>query len=285
VDVVVPFRGGLADVEKLRSRLAQLELGAGDSLLVVDNTPGHGLPTEGAVPVIQATERGTPGYGRNRGVAQGSAEWLVFIDADVMAPPDLLDRYFEPPPGERTGLIAGGVRDEEVPAGARAAARYAHIRGLMSQDNTHRFGEWSFAQTSNTACRREAFEAVGGFREDIRAAEDADLTFRLRAAGWEAERREEAAVVHLSRQTVRALVSQKLLHGAGAAWLSERYPGAFPPRRRPGLVWWGVRRAAKGLLGAARSRDRDEALWAVFKPIEEISFELGRSLPNERRRM
>src|SRR5207247_11184859 len=68
-------------------------------------------------------------------------------------------------PGERTALLAGGVRDEEVPAGARAAARYAHIRGLMSQDTTHRFGEWNFAQTSNAACRREAFEAVGGFRE------------------------------------------------------------------------------------------------------------------------
>jgi GT2 family glycosyltransferase len=169
-----------------------------------------------------------------------------------------------------------------VPPDAPAAARYAYIRGLMSQENTYRFGEWSFPQTANAACRRAAFEAVGGFREQIRAAEDADLSYRLRAAGWETERRETATVVHRSRQTVRGLVAQKAMHGAGAAWLANEYPGAFPARRRPGLIWWGLRTAARGLVSAARSRDRDKALWALFEPVEQITFELGRSLPNER---
>jgi GT2 family glycosyltransferase len=285
VDVVVPFRGGLAALVELRSRLARLELGEGDSLVVVDNTPGDEPFEDGPVRVIQAAERKTPGYARNRGVALGSAEWLVFIDADVVTGPQLLDRFFDPAPGSHTALIAGGVLDEEVPPGGRAAARYAHIRGLMSQDNTHEYGEWSFPQTTNAACRRDAFEAIGGFREDIRAGEDADLAYRMRKAGWDLERRDRALVVHLSRQTVRGLVRQKLLHGAGGAWLSERYPGAFPPRRRLGLLWWGIRRAARGLVAAARQRNRDEALCAVFEPLEQISFELGRSLPNERRRI
>jgi hypothetical protein len=37
---------------------------------------------------------------------------------------------------------------------------------------------------------------AGGFREDIRAAEDADLSYRLRAAGWTIEGREPATVTH-----------------------------------------------------------------------------------------
>src|SRR5205085_6077877 len=102
---------------------------------------------------------------------------------------------------------------------------------------TFRFGDWGFPQSANLACRRAAFEAVGGFRVDIRAAEDADLTYRLRAAGWEVERREGATAVHRNRQTVRAFVAQKAVHGAGAAWLAHHYPGVFPARRRPGLVW------------------------------------------------
>ena len=142
----------------------------------------------------------------------------------------------------------------------------------------------SFPQTANTACRRDAFEEVGGFREDIRAGEDADLTFRLKASGWGIERREAASVVHLSRQTVRGLVTQKLRHGAGGAWLAERYPGAFPARRRPGLVWWGLRTAAKGAVTAARSRDRDIVLFAVLHPLELIAYEFGRSLSNLPRR-
>jgi glycosyltransferase involved in cell wall biosynthesis len=281
VDVVVPFRGSLAELETLRTRLRQLELRAGDSLLVLDNTPGH-RSVNGPVPVRAAPGHPTPGYARNRGVERGKAAWVVFLDADVVPRPDLLERYFDPAPGERTAVVAGGVIDDAVPPGGPPAARYAHIRGLMGQQNSFSWGDWSFAQTSNAAVRRHAFDTVGGFREDIRAAEDADLAYRLKAAGWELERREEASVVHLSRGTVRGFVRQQLLHGAGGGWLDRQYPGSVPARRRPGLVWWATRAATKGLLRAAWERDRDQAIWAVFDPLENISYEFGRSLRNER---
>jgi GT2 family glycosyltransferase len=297
VDVVVPFRGSRADLEDLRVRLGRLRLQPGDTVVVVDNTPdgdrgrdadpggagGAGQAGQAAgVAVLRAAERLTPGFARNRGVAGGSGDWLVFFDADTEPAEDLVERYFDPPPGPRTGLIGGGVRDEAVAADAPVAARYAHLRGLTSQDDSFRFGPWGFPKTANAACRRVAFEEVGGFREDIRAAEDADLTYRLKGAGWEVERREDAAVVHRSRRTVRALLVQKTLHGAGAAWLDRRYPGSFPPRRRPGLVWWAVRAGTTGLLSAARRRDRDQALWAVLDPLEQLAVEFGRLLPNER---
>jgi len=281
-DVVVPFRGTRAARHALCSTLERLELRPTDTLVVVDNTPGA-EPAEGPVRVHVAAQVATPGYARNRGAALGEGEWLVFFDADTVPARDLVDRYFDPPPAARTALLAGGVIDEPVPPDAPPAARYAHIRGLMGQENTFRFGEWSFPQTANAACRREAFEAAGGFREDIRAGEDADLTFRLKAAGWGIERREAASVTHRSRQTVRGLVSQKLLHGAGGAWLAERYPGAFPARRRPGLVWWGVRTAVRGVVTAARSGQRDVALFAVLHPLELIAYEFGRSMSNESR--
>jgi mycofactocin glycosyltransferase len=281
--VVVPFRGSPAELEELRERLRRLELREGDSVVVVDNTPGH-TPADGPVPVLAACDHRTPGYARNRGSERGAADWLVFLDADVVPRPDLLDRYFDPAPRARTGVIAGGVTDEVVPPDAPPAARYAHLRGLMSQENTFSWLDWSFAQTSNAAFRRGAFEAVGGFREDIRAAEDADLTYRLKAAGWEVERREEASAVHLSRPSLRQFVAQRSLHGAGGAWLDRQYPGAVPRRNRSGLLWWAARFSVKGLLRAAWERDRDKAIWAVFDPVELISYEFGRSLRNQRRR-
>lgn len=282
MDVVVPFRGAPAELDALRSSLARLRRQPGDSIVVVENTPGAS-PPDGPIPVLVAGETASPGYARNQGAALGAADWLVFMDADTVPRPDLLDRYFDPPPGRGTALLAGGVRDEPVPPRAAPAARYAHIRGLMGQENTFRFGDWSFPQTANAACRRVAFEAAGGFREDIRAGEDADLTFRLKAAGWGVERREAASVLHRSRQTVRGLMAQKLCHGAGGAWLAERYPGAFPARRRPGLVWWGLRRFVGGVVAALWRRSRDRALWAFFEPLEHLCYEFGRSLPNHRR--
>lgn len=285
MDLVVPFSGGTAELEEVRARLQQLKLRAGDTLLVVDNTParaGQPVPETG-VPVLRASELATPGYARNRGAAQGSAEWLVFIDADTVPEADLLDRYFDVAPSPRTALLAGHVSDEEVPPDAPAAQRYAYLWEALSQDRTFAFGEWAFAQTANVACRREAFSEVGGFREDIRAAEDADLTFRLRAAGWTIERRESARVVHRSRRTVLALMRQRAVHGAGNAWLDRQYPGSFPGRRWPGLVWWGIRTMASALVRAARGAGRDELLLGVLTPLWELAFEFGRSLSNERR--
>lgn len=283
MDVVVPFRGRPAELEQLAQRLALLRLGPGDSLLVVDNSPAACRLPPASPPVLHAAERATPAYARNRGAALGNAEWLVFLDADVAPAPDLLDRYFEPAPAGPTALLAGGVRDQPVPADGRAVARYAYLRGAMSQDDSFRLGEWAYPKTANAACRRSAFEAVGGFREDIRAAEDADLTYRLKAAGWEVERREAAEAVHRNRQTVRAYVKQKALHGSGGAWLNREYPGSVPARGGlPGLTWWGLRTAVKGLATAARSRDRDAAIWALFEPLEVVVWEIGRSLPNER---
>jgi mycofactocin glycosyltransferase len=292
VDVVVPFVGSLEALEQLSATLIRIRLRAGDSVVIVDNTPeregaprgdgasGHADPP--AIPILRAPQRSTPGYARNRGAAVGRAEWLVFLDADTEPPENRLDSYFEPQPDERTAVLGGGVRDEHVAGDGPPAARYAYIRAAMSQEDTFRFGPWGFPKTANAAFRRTAFDAVGGFREDIRAAEDADLSYRLRAGGWGIERRERASVTHRSRQTVRSFVLQRALYGAGGAWLDRHHPGSFPPRRRRGVIWWAIRSATRGLAAAARSRDRDTALWAVFEPLEALLWEFGRSLPNER---
>jgi GT2 family glycosyltransferase len=285
VDVVVPFAGTPTELEEVRRRLARLELCHDDTIVVVDNTPGHGPAGAGAVPVINAVEYPTPPYARNRGAERGSAEWVLFLDADVVPPPDLLDLYFEQPPSDQSALLAGGVVDEPVPPSGPPAARYNHLRRSMSQDLTFGYGpRWGFALTANLAVRRAAFQAVGGFRDHIFNGEDADLTYRLREAGWKVERRERAAVVHLSRRSARAFVRQKAIHGSAAAWLNEHYPGSFLPRGRAGLVWWALRFTTTGLVQAALKRDRDLAILKVFDAMENLAYEFGRSRSNERPR-
>ena len=255
VDVVVPHAGTRDSLH------AGLALREGDTL-VVEHDPSR-----------------TGSYAtRNRGAARGRAPWIVFLDDDVDAPGDLLDRLFDPPPGERTGVLAGGVR---VAHASGAAARFAAERGLIAQETTAARERWAFAQTACCAVRREAFEGAGGFRE-VRSGGDADLCWRLAAAGWALERRDGAAVTHRPRATVAALLRQLARHGAGAAWLDREHPGSLPARRLPGLAWWGVRRALAGVRALARG-ERDEGVAALLDGPATLAFELGRRTSNQPR--
>lgn len=284
VDVVIPFAGSAEELDDLLDRCNRLALGSADTLVVVDNRPS-GEPSRssgGAARVVAAREARGSYLARNRGAAAGNHEWLVFIDADVDPPPDLLDRYFDSQPGDATGVLVGAVEDER-PSGERetAVARFLFERASMSQANTAEQADqtWAYAQTANCAVRRSAFEAVGGFREDVRSGGDADLCFRLRRGGWALEARDGARVVHRNRTTVRAMVRQRARHGSGAAWLNRAHPGSVPPSPRLGLARWTATRLFVAAGGALRGDLRRAALVSL-EPLSSWAFELGRCLSN-----
>jgi hypothetical protein len=281
VDVVLPFKGSDADLGRVAEQLAALTTGPGDTLTIADNRPGAADSTRGPVRIVGAGGKQTSYFARNAGAAGGEAPWLVFLDADVLPPPDLLDRYFEPAPPDTTGALAGAVVDEE-PTTDTAASRYAYLKSSMSQEITLAHDAWPFAQTANAAVRRQAFDQVGGFEDSVRSGGDADLCFRLRAAGWALERRPGAAVVHRNRATIPRMLAQRARHGAGAGWLARRWPGAMPRRRWPGLAYWSAKRAAQGVRALAR-HDRDEALLGLLDGPAVWAFELGRLIPNRPR--
>ncbi|HEX2084187.1 MAG TPA: glycosyltransferase family 2 protein [Solirubrobacteraceae bacterium] len=279
MDVVVPF-GGKA-LGPVLARAGALQLREGDTVTVVDNRarPEQAAALPPGVRLVAAPEVASSYFARNAGARAGRAPWILFLDADVEPPPDHLDRLLDPPPAERVAVVAGEVLDEEPRPGDPPAVRWAWLRRSMSQGGLRD----GFAETANCAIRRAAFEAAGGFREHVRSGGDADLGFRLRAAGWELELREQAAVVHRSRRTIARLLAQQAKHGSGAGWMAREHPGSFPARSLPGVVRWGLRRAAAG-IAARRRGDRDEAVVALLDGPTLLAFELGRRLvPNRAR--
>jgi len=276
VDVVVPFAGSDAALADLLARMRALELRDGDTLTIVDNRADA---RDQAPDVVAAPAQQSSYFARNRGAERGHAPWILFLDADVDPPADLVDRYFDEAPGDDAGVLAGGVRDAPLPDNPTRAELYAVQAEQMSQANTLRAGAWAYAQTANAAVRRDAFQQVGGFTEGIRSGGDADLCFRLRVAGWELAYRPVAEVVHHNRATTRAFLRQKARHGAGAAWLDERYPGSFPARDRR---FW-TRRLLREVKMAAPELvrgNRERASEILFPTVVVWAFELGRFLSN-----
>lgn len=225
--VIVPFAGPQADLDACLDALRSLELGDGDEVLVADNRTMPRPGRHGAVEVIAADGPASSYFARGVAAARATGEWLVFVDADCRPDPGLLDAFMSPAPGDDVAVLAGAV--EDVTERRTPISGYVEARHMLDQGRTLAHPERPYAVTANAAVRRSAFEAVGGFPDPVRSGGDADLCWRLAAAGWRLEERPAARVRHRNRETLRALLAQIHRHGSGMAWLDARWPGSFPP--------------------------------------------------------
>ncbi|MGH2893333.1 MAG: glycosyltransferase family 2 protein [Solirubrobacteraceae bacterium] len=250
VSVVMPFAGSRAEAEAALAALRSLLVGADDELILADNSGV--VPADERVTVVRATGEQSPSHARNAGAARAARAWILFLDADCRAPSELIDRFFHVPVQDDVGALAGGV----VPAGPGSrppglAVRYGAARSFLDQDAHLAHAYLPRAVAANLLVRREAFEAIGGFYEGVRAAEDTDFSWRLQRAGWRLEGRPAAVVEHRYRTTVRALRRQWRGYAAGRAWLGRRYEGFAP---EPALTRAGRRLLRRRSPTPARAR-------------------------------
>jgi hypothetical protein len=239
----MPFAGDAAAAAAALAALRSLRTGPGDELILVDNAGAVARDPDG-IEVVPATGERSPAHARNAGATRARSDWILFIDADCEPRPDLLDAYFTDPVAGDVGALVGEVLS--APGAETLVGRYGAARGFLSQqahlDHPYR----PRAAAANLLVRRAAFEAVGGFYEGVRAAEDTDFSWRLQQAGWRLELRPGAFVRHRYRTSLGELRRQWRGYAAGRAWLARRYEGFEP---EPGLA-----RAIRRVGRRARAR-------------------------------
>ncbi|MGH2954362.1 MAG: glycosyltransferase family 2 protein [Solirubrobacterales bacterium] len=277
MSVVVPFRGDEQGAAALRRALGRLELRIGDELIVADNSDQSvaGPALADAARILRATAERSSYHARNVGARAAAREWLLFLDADCVPQPDLVEAYFRRPIPECCGLLAGEISGD--PSQHGLLPRYARARNYLSQTEGLHGKAGAAAATANLLVRRSAFEQAGGFVEGIRSGGDVDLCWRLREAGWTLEYRPEAGVVHRHRETLSGFLAQIARYAAGARWLDDRHPGASP--RWP-LVPGLVGSARDIAANAARGR-LDEAVYRAIDGVGLVAHNIGYGQSNE----
>ena len=225
---MVPLCGDQAYAWRAREAFERLELRPDDELIVADNTDEGvaAAPFDGIARVVHVPEQRSSYFARNAGAAAARGDWLLFVDADCVPEPDLVERYFGAPIGERCGAVAGGIVG--FPGQDSLLARYARDRHFLDQSEGMHGSGGVAAATGNLLVRRRTFDELGGFADGIRSAGDVDFCWRMHDRGWTLEQRPQARVSHHHREDLRSFLAMVARYGAGSRWLNERHPGVAP---------------------------------------------------------
>ena len=207
--------------------------------------------------VVHARERSSVAYARNAGIAAATGKLLVFLDADDVAAPGLLEAYAVG--SERFDVMGGHLDDFTLNDEVTAAWRYR----MTGESLPRAFDRFSFFVGANFAVGKAVFEQLGTFDETLPyVGEDVDFSIRAQLAGHEIGWIPDAVVRYRHRASLKALAQQQFVYGRGSVWLFERYRGVAAPRPRAATL----RRLAEivALLpNLARGRSR-RGLWIML---------------------
>jgi glycosyltransferase involved in cell wall biosynthesis len=250
ISVVIPvFNGAQWIGEQLDSLTEQTFRGEWE-VLVVDNgssdrsaAVAERWAAELPLTVLSCPERG-PNRARNAGAYAAKGDKFVFVDADDRADRGLLaamDRALD------EHRLVGGRLDFETLNSAEVLA--AHDQKLaITELPVHRGAPHAIG--ANMACRREVFDALGGFDPTLLpGADEMDFYFRAHHQGIEAVFVPDAVVAYRLRGTRRDYRRQMRDYAIAHAQLDakNRETGAIRKqsnRSRVAAVWGH----AKGLV-------------------------------------
>ena len=242
------------------SRLARILLVDDGS---IDDTVA--IATDRGIEVLHSGGSGAgAGAARNAGIAAATTPLVWFVDADCIAAPDALDRLT---PHLDDPAVAGVGGTYAIAPDATLLERLIHEEIKVRHDAMPE--ETDFLATFDVLYRRDVLDALGGFDVRYLKGQDAELGFRVLAAGHRLrfERRSEVRHHHADRLTRYLRVQRQqgywrvALHlehpGRGANSYSgtldhlQPFVAAGLLGSSPAILWWpwgAVVPAAIGLL-------------------------------------
>jgi len=149
--------------------------------------------------VLERDEPGLPAA-RNTGLVATTAPIVLFLDDDVTLDPGCVAAHLSAYGDPTVGGVVGRIREERLrstaPSPTCRIGRDGRVHVGLDGDAP---GEVDTLKGANMSFRRAALDDAGPFDESYRGTsllEDADLSTRVRLAGWRLVYVPEAAVTH-----------------------------------------------------------------------------------------
>jgi glycosyltransferase involved in cell wall biosynthesis len=220
ISVVVPVKNGMPWVEdQLRALAQQIEVDDWE-VVVADNGSDDGTRScvlrwserYPHIHLVDASARRGAGAARNIGVRAARGRLLAFCDADDVVRPGWV------------ASMSAALADADLVAGV---FDFSALDGVPTSipvpAATRQLGFLPFALGANLAVRREVFEAVQGFCEELSPEEDVDLCWRLQLAGYRFAVTVDAAVEKRERTGARPMFQAAWAYGRCGPRLFGRY--------------------------------------------------------------
>jgi len=226
--VVIPFHGRRDLLDACLDSVADLRPAPDEVIVVADGEDPARLRSvaDRGFRLLHIAPRAGAAAARNIGAAASAAEVVLFVDADVVVPPDAVARVRRVL-GARPGLAAVFGSYDDVPAAPGQVSRFKNLLHHWTHQRSA-----AIATTFWTGCgavRRAVFTALGGFDPEQRWLEDVELGYRLRAAGHHVELDHSLQVTHLKRWTLPSLIVSDIFHRA-LPWSEITVRYRRPPR-------------------------------------------------------
>ena len=252
ISVVVPVRDGLPWLEDQLEALAGQHVDEAWEVVVADNgstdesrrVVARWAEADPSIRLVDASARRGAGAARNIGVGAARGDLLVFCDADDVVHPGWLEACTRAL-GD-ADVVAGAFDRTSLNGGGHSEAEPAATRQL---------GFLPAGLASNLAVRRRAFDAVGGFAEDLLVGEDIDLCWRLQLNGYRFALARDAVVSRRERAELGKLFRQTFAYGKCGPVLYRRYRHAGAHRDLSGAAkGWAWLVAGLARLGRREGR-------------------------------
>lgn len=220
VSVVVPTRNNDRTIEAcLASVRAQTHPSV--ELIVVDNHSSDGTvaTAERWADVVRTAgpERSAQ---RNLGISLARGEWVLWLDSDMIMPPETIARALDT--AAKTGATGVALPERTIGQGFWTACRALERECYLDAPLLH----------NPRLIRRHLLLDDGGFALSMSGPEDADLRLRLRAAGERIELADVLVDHDEGRLTVKDIMSKRYYYGRSLPAFAANHEGAVAGQGR-----------------------------------------------------